>query len=178
MVAPNGARRTTLDHPAVPVTDQDLVETAVACFEAGARGIHAHIRTNDQLHLLDVERYETLITQLHSRVPALSVQVTSEAAGIYEAEAQIDLLARIQAPWVSVAIREILRAQEPRALTAFFAELLAKTRVQFILYDADDLKTLTALVDQGIIQTTSLSPSFSRCPCLTASELLTRLLLG
>jgi hypothetical protein len=45
---------------------------------------------------LDVERYETLITQLHRRVPALSVQVTSEAAGIYEAEAQIDLLARIQ----------------------------------------------------------------------------------
>ncbi|MDB3998431.1 3-keto-5-aminohexanoate cleavage protein [Litorivicinus sp.] len=156
MVAPNGARRTTLDHPAVPVTDQDLVQTAVACFEAGARGIHAHIRTNDQLHLLDVERYETLITQLHSRVPGLSVQVTSEAAGIYEAEAQIKLLARIQAPWVSVAIREILRAQEPRALTAFFGELLAKTRVQFILYDNDDLKTLTALVDQGIIQTTSL----------------------
>ena len=119
MVAPNGARRTTLDHPAVPVTDQDLVQTAVACFEAGARGIHAHIRTNEQLHLLDVERYETLITQLHSRVPGLSVQVTSEAAGIYEAEAQIKLLARIQAPWVSVAIREILRAQEPRALTAF-----------------------------------------------------------
>ena len=55
MVAPNGARRTTLDHPAVPVTDRDLVETAVACFEAGARGIHAHIRTNDQLHLLDVD---------------------------------------------------------------------------------------------------------------------------
>ena len=156
MVAPNGARRTTLDHPAVPVTDQDLVETAVACFEAGARGIHAHIRTSDQLHLLDVERYEALITQLQSRVPELSVQVTSEAAGIYESEAQIDLLARIQAPWVSVAIREILRAQEPSTLTTFFAQLLAKTRVQFILYDSDDLKTLTSLVDQGIIQTTSL----------------------
>ncbi|MCH1449875.1 MAG: 3-keto-5-aminohexanoate cleavage protein, partial [Litoricolaceae bacterium] len=156
MVAPNGARRTTLDHPAVPVNDQDLVETAVVCFEAGARGIHAHIRTSDQLHLLDVERYEALIAQLHCRVPGLSVQVTSEAAGIYESDAQIDLLARIQAPWVSVAIREILRAQETSALTTFFAQLLTKTRVQFILYDTDDLKTLTSLVDQGIIHTTSL----------------------
>lgn len=74
-------------------------------------GIHEHIRTSDQLHLLEVKRYEALIKQLRSRVPDLSVQLTSEAAGIYVSEAQIDLLARIQAPWVSVAIREILRTR-------------------------------------------------------------------
>ena len=32
MVAPNGARKTAQDHPAVPVTDSELVETAVTCF--------------------------------------------------------------------------------------------------------------------------------------------------
>ena len=156
MVAPNGARKTTQDHPAVPVTDQELLDTAVACFDAGARALHAHIRTNEQVHLLDVERYETLIQSLGERLPELQVQVTSEAAGIYESNAQIDLLSRLKAPWVSVAIREILRSQEPQTLQPFFQQLLDKSRVQFILYDADDFQTLTSLVEREIIRTESL----------------------
>ena len=156
MVAPNGARRTTQDHPAVPVTDQELMDTAVACFDAGARALHAHIRTSEQIHLLDAERYETLIQSLGERLPNLQVQVTSEAAGIYESDAQIDLLSRLKAPWVSVAIREILRSQEPHTLQPFFKQLLDKSRVQFILYDADDFQTLTSLVEREIIQTESL----------------------
>jgi 3-keto-5-aminohexanoate cleavage enzyme len=156
MAAPNGARKTAQDHPAIPVTDAELIETAVACFDAGTRALHAHIRTTDQTHLLDVGRYESLIEALNKRLPNLEVQVTSEAAGIYESDAQIDLLSRIKAPWVSVAIREILRSQEPQALQPFFEQLLGKSRVQFILYDADDFQTLTSLVDRGIIHTESL----------------------
>ena len=156
MVAPNGARRTTQDHPAIPVTDEDLIETAVSCHDAGARGLHAHIRTKKQTHLLDVERYETLVSKLNERLPNLDVQVTSEAAGIYESDAQIDLLSRIRAPWVSVAIREILRAQDPKKLRPFFCQLLTKSRVQFILYDVDDFKTLASLIDQSIIQPNSI----------------------
>ena len=156
MAAPNGARKTAQDHPAIPVTDAELIETAVACFDAGARALHAHIRTTDQTHLLDVGRYESLIEALNKRLPNLEVQVTSEAAGIYESDAQIDLLSRIKAPWVSVAIREILRSQEPQALQPFFEQLLGKSRVQFILYDADDFQTLTSLVDQGVIHAESL----------------------
>ena len=156
MVAPNGARRTTQDHPAIPVTDEDLIETAVSCHDAGARGLHAHIRTKKQTHLLDVERYETLVSKLNERLPNLDVQVTSEAAGIYESDAQIDLLSRIRAPWVSVAIREILRSQDPEKLQPFFYRLLNKSRVQFILYDADDFKTLASLIDRSIIQPNSI----------------------
>ncbi|HBX25821.1 MAG TPA: hypothetical protein DEF72_00170 [Gammaproteobacteria bacterium] len=44
MVSPNGARRNTQDHPAIPVTDEDLIETALSRYHAGARGLHAHIR--------------------------------------------------------------------------------------------------------------------------------------
>ncbi|MEC9076962.1 MAG: 3-keto-5-aminohexanoate cleavage protein, partial [Pseudomonadota bacterium] len=156
MAAPNGARKTARDHPAIPVTDAELVETAVACSDAGAGALHAHIRTTNQTHLLDVKRYESLIEALNKRLPNLEVQVTSEAAGIYESDAQIDLLSRLKAPWVSVAIREILRSQEPRMLQPFFKQLLDKSRVQFILYDSDDFQTLTSLVEQEIIQTESL----------------------
>ena len=55
MAAPKCCK-TVQDHPAIPVTDAELIETAVACFDAGAGALHAHIRTTDQTHLLDVER--------------------------------------------------------------------------------------------------------------------------
>ena len=138
MVAPNGARRTTQDHPAIPVmltrVNRDLIETAVACYDAGARGLHAHIRTQKQTHLLDVGRYETLISKLTERSPNLEVQVTSEAAGIYESDAQIDLLSRIRAPWVSVAIREILRAQDPKKLRPFFCPNYSRRAIRAIYF--------------------------------------------
>ena len=36
MVAPNGARPMKKDHAAVPITISEIVETAKACYEAGA----------------------------------------------------------------------------------------------------------------------------------------------
>jgi uncharacterized protein (DUF849 family) len=38
MVAPNGARRTKADHPAVPMTIAEIVETARQCYAEGAGG--------------------------------------------------------------------------------------------------------------------------------------------
>ena len=43
MVAPNGARPMKKDHPKVPVTIPEIVETGKACFENGATAMHFHI---------------------------------------------------------------------------------------------------------------------------------------
>ena len=56
MVAPNGARKTTSDHPAIPVTIEQTAMTAKACFDAGAGAIHFHVRDTDQKHVLDALR--------------------------------------------------------------------------------------------------------------------------
>ena len=151
MVAPNGARRTADDHPKVPVTDQELITEARSCYRAGAHGLHAHIRDQSAAHLLDVSRYKALLTNLESEIPGLDVQITSEAAGIYDSESQIDLLTRIQAPWVSLALREVLRNQSVERLSNFFQDLLRKSRVQFILFEPTDLTTLVELRDQRIL---------------------------
>ena len=50
MVAPNGARPTKKDHPAVPVTISETVETAKACFKSGATGIQFHMRDNIKIY--------------------------------------------------------------------------------------------------------------------------------
>jgi uncharacterized protein (DUF849 family) len=46
-VAPNGARKTKADHPALPMTPEEIAMTAAACHEAGAAMIHLHVRDPD-----------------------------------------------------------------------------------------------------------------------------------
>ena len=48
MVAPNGARRTIADHPAIPITIEQIVTTAASCYEAGAGAMHFVVRDNEQ----------------------------------------------------------------------------------------------------------------------------------
>lgn len=43
-VAPNGGRRTKADHPAVPMTPDELAATAADCLAAGAAMIHVQDR--------------------------------------------------------------------------------------------------------------------------------------
>jgi len=64
MVAPNGARLLKPDHPESPVTQAEIVDCAKACYLAGADGIHAHIRDDQGLHLLDVGAYQELLHAL------------------------------------------------------------------------------------------------------------------
>lgn len=156
MVAPNGARRTLQDHPTIPVTDEALVQTAKACFEAGASALHAHVRKADQTHLLSAERYKQLIDTIHQVVPGLRVQVTSEAAGLYDSDQQIALLETLDAPWVSLSIREICREQSDARLLSFFRTLCTRSRIQFIVYNVDDFSTLIELKRREIIPNVGL----------------------
>ena len=69
MVAPNGARPTKKDHPAVPVTISETVETAKACFKSGATGIHFHMRDEKGKHILDSGLCKEALTELQRQVP-------------------------------------------------------------------------------------------------------------
>jgi uncharacterized protein (DUF849 family) len=55
-VAPTGAESAKADVPALPVTLEELVQTAKECEEAGAAVIHVHIRDGDARPTLDPAR--------------------------------------------------------------------------------------------------------------------------
>ena len=150
MVAPNGARLTPDVHPGVPITDEALIETGRACYAAGAQALHAHLRDGQGNHLLDADRYQRLVSEFATQVPGLKIQVTSEAAGIYSSDAQIQLLDQLRAPWVSIAVREIARQQAIPNLASFFARLSASLEIQFIVYDTADLHLLWQLQSEGV----------------------------
>lgn len=153
-VAPNGARKTRQDHPAVPISPAELAATAKACLAAGAAMIHLHVRDAEQKHSLDVGAYREAIAAVRAAVgDDLVIQVTSEAVGIYSPQQQMAMVRTLEPEAVSLAVREIVpdAGSEPEA-GRFLAELAeAGTLPQFILYDAADVARFAALRESGVI---------------------------
>ncbi len=161
MVAPNGARRQKSDHPALPVTIPEMVVTATACRAAGADGVHAHIRKPDGAHLLDVGIYSELIAELDRALPGFPVQITTEAAGVYDAPTQREMLKVTGLTRLSAAMREITADEDVAAQTRFYHEAAERDLdLQHIVYSPAEVTRLGALVAEGIIPAVDLSLLF------------------
>lgn len=151
LVAPNGARRGRSDHPELPVSIDQIVATASACFRAGADGLHLHIRDKQGRHSLDAGQYLETMSELRRVVPEMDIQITTEAAGVFDVPAQFACLEKVRPGWASVSVREIARELE---LASRVYGLCADqgTRVQHILYDADDAALLSQWQNDGIVR--------------------------
>ena len=153
-VAPNGAYKQPADHPAVPITPATLATTAKSCLDAGAAMLHMHIRDAQGRHSLDVEGYREAQRVVRQAVgDAMVIQITSEAAGVYQAPAQIAMVEALQPEAVSIGLREIDKPEIGEAgLQRFFADLAQRhTMVQVILYDVPDLRRWQALRASGVV---------------------------
>ncbi len=153
-VAPNGAYKQRAEHPAVPVTPAQLAEEARRCLDAGAAMLHLHVRDADGRHSLDVDTYRGALAAVRAAVgDAMVLQVTSEAAGRYEAPAQIAMVRTLRPEAVSVGLREVDRPGIGDAGLADFFGWLARERVmtQVILYDVADLRRWQALRAAGTV---------------------------
>ena len=152
--APNGARKTKADHPHVPLTTEELIETAVSCADAGASMMHFHIRDPNGRHSLDPDQYQRTLDELDAAVgDRLLLQITSEAAGIYSQSEQIQLMQRLAPHCLSCALREFIRAeQDIDSASKFFKELYTSgALIQYILYSPAEVTWFVNLCDQGVI---------------------------
>ena len=75
-VAPTGAESSKADVPALPVTLDELVETAKACEAAGAAMIHIHIRDDDGNPSLDQQRLKDTVAAVRE-ASTLVVQLST-----------------------------------------------------------------------------------------------------
>lgn len=142
MVAPNGATKTKADHPALPMSLDELTDTARACQTAGAQGLHFHLRTPEGTHLLDSGAYREALAHLSEQVPGMALQITTEAAGIYHPPHQRHVALHSGATLVSVSLREMLR-DGAEVAGRFYRDCAdAGITVQHICYDREDAEHL------------------------------------
>ena len=156
MVAPNGARRTKSDHQAIPLTPDELAHTAQSVVAAGATALHLHVRDADGKHSLNVDLYRQAIDAIGNVCgQALLLQVTTEAAGIYEVQQQIELIYDLQPQAVSLSVRELAAAtqQDISALDIWMRD--HQVLPQWILYNENDLQQYKSWVKEGVLSGTA-----------------------
>ncbi len=153
MLAPNGARRTRADHPALPETVAQTVAAATAAHQAGADALHAHVRDAGARHMLDAGLYRELLEEMARVVPEMPVQITTEAVGRYSPAEQRALVRELHPEGVSVALREMWPDPGPDAeAQRFYAETEeAGIALQHILYAPDQVARLASLWAEGLI---------------------------
>jgi len=161
MVAPNGARKTKSDHPAIPITISEVVTTAMACRDAGADGLHAHVRDVNGGHVLDSGLYSELLSECELLLPGFYVQITTEAVGIYSPAQQDTMVRQVQPKAVSVALKEMVGQSDQSKVLNEESEKLARNfyhwareaqiDVQHILYDVAEIERLDACIKNAII---------------------------
>ena len=153
-VAPNGARRSRQDHPALPITPVEIADTARACAEAGAAMIHLHVRDGRGAHTLAPDCYRQALAAIRRRAgEELLVQVSSEAAGRYSVYEQVAVMDELRPECVSLGLREYLPDEDSLEPGAGFLERLDRngTLVQYILYSPGDVRWYEQLCRRGII---------------------------
>jgi len=155
MVAPNGARKQKSDHPALPVTIAETVTAAKACFDAGASILHAHVRDENGAHVLDAERYISLLDAMRSAVPEMLIQITTEAVGRYNPQEQADIVFTVKPDFVSVGFGEMTGDASANAMAYardFYHQAHAQNiHVQHILYSAENMASFKRAVADGIL---------------------------
>ena len=157
MCAPNGARKTKADHPALPITPADLADCAESILDAGASIMHVHVREDDNRHSLDVDRYRAAINAIHERVDdRIVIQVTTEACGVYSPAQQMHMVRQLKPESVSLGLNELCpdADAEPEA-GEFFSWLKAEgVMAQYILYSPEEVVRFNTLRNKGVIPDT------------------------
>ena len=159
-VAPNGGRKTKTDHPALPVTADELARVAAECLDRGASMIHLHVRDAHGLHCLDPEAYRAAIARICDEVgDRLVIQITSESLGLFAPRAQMAAVLDANPEAVSLALRELAPEKEDEKSFGEFLGKLKQRRIwpQIILYTPDEAERLGAMRKRGLIPYEQLS---------------------
>ena len=156
MVAPNGARKSKADHPALPLSAEELAAQAAACLDAGAAVLHLHVRDAHGGHSLDARLYHEAMRAIGAATRGrMIVQMTTEAVGRYSAKEQMRAVRAVVPAAVSLALRELVPNDADNRLgkaRGFFRWLKVMTiSPQFILYDPADVRRFLNLREKGII---------------------------
>ena len=159
MCAPNGARRTKIDHPKIPITAEEIAICAQSVLDAGAALLHVHVRDSKGAHSLDVDKYRDALSAINSKVgDNLVLQVTTESCGKFSRYDQMQMVRSLKPEAISLAINEICPDENTEKEAAKFYSWLNRERimVQHILYTPEEVVRFSLLKERGIIPSQNL----------------------
>ena len=153
MSAPNGARRVPTRRLPVPTTPAELAVCGTELLEQGVSVMHLHVRDAEGRHSLSAERYRAATNALRAAVGnELVLQITTESAGRYAAEEQLEVVRQLRPEAVSLALREVVPDGSGEQAFASFCAWMRSESIwpQYILYSAADVQRFEQLRRRGV----------------------------
>jgi 3-keto-5-aminohexanoate cleavage enzyme len=156
-VAPTGSVPTKEMNPHLPVTPQEIAETAVRCREAGASLIHVHARDAAGTPTLDPE----VFAETHARVQArtdLIVQISTGGRAGMVPEARIAAVRRLRPEMASLTTGSMNFPDRvyanPFSEIELFASVMHEvgTKPEMEIFEPGMIANALRLVDQGLAQ--------------------------
>lgn len=75
-----GAETTRKDQPNLPLTPEEQAADALACYQAGARVIHLHVRDDSGFPTQSIDRFAAAIKSIRAAVPEVVIQISTGGA--------------------------------------------------------------------------------------------------
>ncbi|WED28039.1 3-keto-5-aminohexanoate cleavage protein [Vibrio sp. DW001] len=154
IVAPNGARKTRQDHPALPITVDQIVTEVIACRDAGAAMVHLHARDSNGKHSLAIDDNIQVMNAVTAAVgDSIIVQLTTEAIGMYTPKQQMELIRHTQPEAASFGLKELIPNDAHLDKAKPFFQWVADVGMiaQYILYSVDDIALYFSLLKSGVL---------------------------
>ena len=147
--------------PAVPVTAEQIVESAVACVDAGASILHLHARDAHEAPEWRREAYEEFIPTIREARPDTVICVTTSGRDAAELERRADVLELEGAARPDMAsltlgslnFRTTASVNAPETIVALAERMAARgIRPELEIFDTGMAYLACDLLDRGILQ--------------------------
>lgn len=127
---------TKSDHPAVPVSADELARDAVACVQAGAGAFHIHPRDEDGRERLDADAVDAVVSKVRDAC-GVPVGVTTGAWIEPEVAHRIELVRSWRSPDYAT-----VNLSEPGATNVMAALIEARIGIEAGVWSVDDVERL------------------------------------
>lgn len=160
-----GAETTSEQQPNLPITPEQQANDAKACFDAGSRVLHLHVREDDGTPSQRLQRFKEVIELVREKVPKMIIQIsTGGAVGVpfEERIAPLNLkpdMATLNAGTLNFGDEVFLNAPpDIKRLAAYFGEVNVVPEVE--VYESGMIDYVAVLHRKGIINHNPLHIQF------------------
>jgi 3-keto-5-aminohexanoate cleavage enzyme len=147
--------------PAVPVTAAQIVESAIACVDAGASILHLHARGADEAPEWRREAYEEFIPAIREARPDAVICVTTSGRDVAELDRRADVLELEGAARPDMAsltlgslnFRTTASVNAPDTIVALAERMASRgIRPELEIFDTGMAYLAAELLDRGVLQ--------------------------
>lgn len=154
-----GAVTTKKDNPNLPTQPDEIIASALACYEAGAAAVHIHVRDEDDSASMRYDRFEEIVTGIRKTGCPVILNLTSSGGQGFSWEERIKPFKELKPELASFDagtmnwLNSVVFMNEPKFLELCGEEMIAAgVKPEIEVFDMGMLNTAKYYIKKGIIR--------------------------